>query len=105
MEIKKTLLILLIPSFGLCDPCDLPDVLSKLRPGATFTTQGSVIIWQDKNLTQPGDVEISTGTSACIAAQNGKGSQNQTDKATLKNGSASSQTKVDALIRVLGLDQ
>lgn len=101
----KTLFILLIPTFCLCD-CELRDALVAVRPLAEWSLRGedyAGLKWIDKSQTKPSEAEINTAISNCRAQAAIDKQQREQAVIDARNSSKSTQERIDALIKAIDL--
>lgn len=65
---RKLIFLLLIPSLGWgAMPCETPELLQKIRPGAIWIVRDQTIEWLDAVQVQPTALELQTAKTDCLA--------------------------------------
>jgi hypothetical protein len=101
--------LLVIPSvvFSSADPCDVPHVLTQLRPGAQWSFRGkaaSSVQWLDSTQSPPAAGEIAAAQQSCMAKFKARQALKAQARLDVKSSTATVEQKLQALIILQDLD-
>lgn len=86
--------------------CTVASALSNLRPGAEWVMQNddfTTLTWLDKTQTAPTEKEVQEALSSCQQQETTKQQEMIQTKSTLESKTSTTDQKVDALIKYLGI--
>lgn len=103
-----SIILLNTPNFAVYGQCTTAQILSRIRPGATWSMQGDsmrTLNWLDSKQKKPTVAEVEQARKTCIAEEIIREERKKQARLDVKNQNTPIEKKVDALILLLDMDK
>jgi hypothetical protein len=105
---KPLMLIILLPTFSLAQDCRTSAIIAELRPGASWSMDAEnidTLKWLDTKQTQPDKQDVLNLQNDCQIQKANREDLKKQARLTLKDASATTDEKVNALTLLLDFDE